>query len=319
MRFGVFMFAVFQQTISITAPVFVMLFLGIGLRRVGWIDAAFINTSSALVFRGTMPVLLFLGIVQADLKTALQPALISYFIVATVLTFLLAWLWAHWRCPVEERGVFVQGAFRGNNGIVGLALATSMYGDYGLAVGSVLAGVVILCYNVLSIIVLALYAPGVKSDSGSLIRSVVTNPLIIGVMLALPVAYWQIQLPEWLLTSAGYFAHMTLPLALICIGGTMSLAVLRKSSSIAISSSLMKLVWLPLVATVGAWLCGFREADLAILFLYFASPTAAASYVMAREVGANHELAAAIIVVSTLIAVVTINLGLLLMQAVGWV
>ncbi|OEO27093.1 malate transporter [Pseudomonas sp. J237] len=313
------MFAVFQQTISITAPVFVMLFLGLGLRRLGWIDAAFINTASALVFRATMPVLLFLGIVQADLKTALQPALIAYFIGATTVSFLLAWAWAHWRCPQEDRGVFVQGAFRGNNGIVGLALATSMYGDYGLAVGSVLAGVVIFCYNVLSIIVLAIYAPGVKSDFVAIVRSIVTNPLIIGVALAIPVAYWQLQLPEWLLTSAGYFAHMTLPLALICIGGTLSLAALRKSSSIALSSSLMKLVWLPLVTTLGAWLFGFRDADLAILFLYFASPTAAASYVMAREVGANHELAAAIIVISTLLAVITVNLGLLLMQAIGWV
>jgi predicted permease len=81
----------------------------------------------------------------------------------------------------------------------------------------------------------------------------------------------------------------------------------------------MKMVWLPLLSTVGAWLCGFRGADLAILFLYFASPTAAASFVMARAVGANHELAAAIIVITTLAAVVTTNVGLLLLQWGGWI
>ncbi|MDM8348237.1 AEC family transporter [Pseudomonas sp. sp1636] len=313
------MLAVVQQTFAITAPVFSMLFLGVGLKRLGWIDDAFIDTASSLVFRGTLPALLFLGIVKADLSTALQPALLGYFVLATLVCFLLAWGWAIWRWPQVDRGIYTQGAFRGNNGIVGLALATSLYGDYGLSVGAVLGGVVILCYNTLSAIVLAIYSPNVKSDPWIICKSIFSNPLIIGVLVAMPIAYWRLPLPDWLMVSAGYFAQMTLPLALICIGGTLSLASLRESSGIAISSSLMKMVWLPLLATLGAWLWGFRQADLAILFLYFASPTAAASFVMARAVSGNHQLAAAIIVITTLAAVVTINLGLLLLQWAGWI
>ncbi len=313
------MLAVVQQTLAITAPVFAMLFLGVVLKRLHWIDTAFINTASSLVFRGTMPTLLFLGIVKADLSAALQPALLLFFVVATLVCFALAWGWAIWRIPHEDRGIYTQGAFRGNNGIIGLALATSLYGDYGLSLGAVLGGVVILCYNVLSAIVLAIYSPGAKTGPLAIGKSILVNPLIIGVLLAIPFAYWRIPLPGWLMTSAEYFAQMTLPLALICIGGTLSLASLRQSSGTALSASLMKMVWLPLLATFGAWLYGFREADLAILFLYFASPTAAASFVMARAVGANHELAAAIIVITTLVAVITTNLGLLLLQWGGWI
>lgn len=249
----------------------------------------------------------------------MQPQLLSYFFLATVASFFVAWAWAIWRVPFEDRGIYTQGAFRGNNGIVGLALATSMYGDYGLSVGSLLAALAILCYNALSAVVLAIYSPGVKPGAKAIARSIVTNPMIIGVLLAVPIAYWKIPLPQWFLTSAEYFAQMTLPLALICIGGTLSLASLRRSSGTAIGSGLMKMVWLPLLSTFGAWLFGFRGADLAILFLYFASPTAAASFVMARAVGANHELAAAIIVITTLAAVVATNIGLLLLQWGGWI
>src|SRR5690606_31987016 len=127
-----------------------MLFLGAVLRRLGWIDAAFINTASSLVFKGTLPALLCWAILRADLSAALQPGLLIYFTLATVAGFLLAWGWALWRCPRADRGVYVQGAFRGNNGIVGLALASSLYGDIGLSLGGVLAGLVILCYNALS-------------------------------------------------------------------------------------------------------------------------------------------------------------------------
>ncbi|MCW3149802.1 AEC family transporter [Stutzerimonas stutzeri] len=307
------------QTLSVTAPVFVMLFLGVALKRLGWIDAAFINTASALVFKATMPTLLFISIVKADLSAALQPAVLGYFVLATVATFGMAWAWALWRCPKADRGVYVQGAFRGNNGIVGLALAGSLYGDYGLSLGSVLAGVVILVYNSLSAVVLAIYSPGARTTVASICLGILRNPLILGVLVAVPFAYWQIALPEWLMTSGGYFAQMTLPLALICIGATLSLAALRESSGIALSSSLMKMIWLPVLATLGAWLFGFRGPELGILFLYFASPTAAASFVMARAVNANYQLAATIIVVTTLMAALSINIGLLLLGWLGWI
>lgn len=312
------MLSVAIQTLGVTAPVFVMLFIGVALKRLAWIDASFIHTASSLVFKATMPTLLFLSILRADLDAALQPALLSYYVVATVTTFFLAWAWALWRCPRADRGVYVQGAFRGNNGIVGLALATSLYGDYGLSLGGVLAGLVILVYNSLSALILAIYNPEGRASAAAILLSIVRNPLIIGVTAAVPFAYWQVPLPDWLLTSGQYFAQMTLPLALICIGGTLSLSVLRESSRIALSSSLMKLVWLPALATIGAWLFGFRGAELGILFLYFACPTASASFVMARATNANHQLAATIIVLTTLMAVISINFGLFVLGWLGW-
>ncbi|WP_152220623.1 AEC family transporter [Pseudomonas sp. SCB32] len=312
------MLALLLQTFGITAPVFAMLFLGVLLRRVGAINPEFIQTASALVFNATMPAMLFLGIYHSDLHSAARPALLLYFCVATLAGFLLAWGWSIWRVPRADRGVYTQGAFRGNNGIIGLALATNLYGDHGLALGSVLAALVILCYNTLSSVVLAIYSPSMKSDPWSILKSVLRNPLILGVLAALPFSWLQIALPAWLLTSADYFAQMTLPLALICIGGTLSLASLRESGALAVSASLMKMVWLPLLCTSGAWLCGFRGAELGVLFLYFASPTAAASFVMARAANGNHELAASIIVITTLAAAVTTNFGIFLLQWGGW-
>ena len=153
------MLAIFLQTLTITAPVFAMLFLGVVLKRVGWINDNFIHTASALVFNVTMPALLFLGILHADLRAALQPKVLGYFTVATLASFALAWGWSIWRCPPAERGIYTQGAFRGNNAVIGLALAASMYGDYGISLGAVLAALVILLYNTLSTIVLAVYSP----------------------------------------------------------------------------------------------------------------------------------------------------------------
>ncbi len=306
--------ALVQATFDVTAPVFALVLLGCVLKRLNWIDTAFINTSSALVFRATMPTLLFLGILKADLGEALQPLLLGYFALATVVSFLAAWGWAIWRCPHADRGVYVQGAFRGNCGIVGLALAATQYGDYGLSVGGIMAGMVILFYNVLSTIVLALYSPHLEANWRTLLRSILGNPLIIGILVAIPFAYFQWQLPRWLDTSARYFAGLTLPLALMCIGATLSLTSLRESSSLAIGASLWKIVWIPLLGVLGALALGIQGPALGILFLYLGCPTAASSFVMARAAGSNSQLAATIVVLSTLGGMLTTNLGLLLLK-----
>lgn len=313
------MLALFLQTLNVTAPVFAMLFLGYGLKRIEWINDNFIKTASALVFNVCMPSLLFLGIYHADLRSALKPGLLVYFVVATVGSFAIAWWIATKRCPEVDRGVFTQGAFRGNNGVIGLALAGSMYGDYGISLGSILAGLVIVLYNSLSVVVLAIYSLNIKSDPLSICKSILVNPLIISVVTAVPFAWLQVPIPNWILTSADYVAQMSLPLALICIGGTLSLAALRSSGSVALSASAVKMILLPIVGTFGAWLLGFRGAELGILFLYIGAPSASVGYVMVRASGGNYSLAAAIIVITTLAAAITTNIGIFLLQWGGWI
>lgn len=313
------LFELFSRTLDTTLPVFAMVFLGIGLKRLGWIDSAFITTASALVFRATLPTLIFLSLVRADLSVALDVPLMLFFAAATLGQFLFSWFWAHYRVPYAERGLYVQGAFRGNCGVVGLALAAGMYGQYGLSVGGLLVGVVILMYNALSVIALAAYQPGQSTEWRSILKHIITNPLILGVLIALPFAAFSIPLPSWLMTSGDYFASLTLPLALICIGATLSMSAMRENKEVALSASIMKMVVLPVVSTLAAWAVGFSGQALGLLFLFFASPTAAASFVMVKAIGGNTVLAANIIAMTTLMASLSVTLGIFALRWLGWV
>lgn len=310
---------VFFGTLEVTLPVFIMVFIGLGLKRAGWIDQPFINTASLLVFKGTMPMLIFLSIIKADLDATLNPLLLGFFALATLGSFLLSWGWAILRVPNADRGVYVQGAFRGNCGIVGLALAAGMYGDFGLSTGGLLLGVVILTYNAFSVIALATYQPNQRTNWRSIASHIAHNPLILAVVVAVPVAALELRLPGWLMTSGEYFASLTLPLALICIGATLSLGSIRASGRLATGASLMKMVTIPILATSAAWLVGFQGRELGVLFLFFASPTAAAAFVMAKAMGGNAVLTANIIALTTLMASVTITLGLFVLRLVGLV
>ena len=309
----------FTRTLDVTLPVFAMVFIGIALKRLGWIDSAFISTASSLVFKATLPTLIFLSLVKADLSVALDVPLLLFFALATLGQFLLSWGWAHLRVPRADRGIYVQGAFRGNCGVVGLALAAGMYGNYGLSAGSLLLGVVIVMYNALSVVALAAYQPGQATDWRSLLGHIIKNPLILSGFAALPFTAFSVSLPSWVMTSGNYFASLTLPLALICIGATLSVSSMREGSQVALSASSMKMVILPVLSTSAAWLMGFSGNQLGLLFLFFASPTAAASFVMVKAINGNVALAANIIAMTTLMASVTVTLGIFALRLLGWI
>lgn len=309
--------SVFTQIFAVTGPVFAMVFLGLALRRVKLIDQPFIETSSRLIFRATMPTLFFLSISKADLSQAIRPGLLIGAGLGTLLAFGISWWWAVRTLTPLQRGVFVQGSFRGNCGVVSLALVISYFGDYGLAVGGVLAGFTILLFNTLSVFILALYSPSFDFSAKSVVRELGTNPLILSVLAGLAASWYQLALPVWVQTSAQYFAQMTLPLALICIGGTLSLEGLRHSGKAAMHSTAIKLAIAPLISCLVAWMLGMEGKDLIILWMYLGSPTAAASFAMALAAGGDGRLAANIIALTTVVSLVSITGGTFALRAMG--
>lgn len=302
---------------SVTLPCFIIVFLGWWLKRRKIIDDAFIATGSKIIFTIALPTLIFLSITQNKITEIINIQQVSFGLVATFTGFLAVWMISG-RVGVAayDRGVFVQAAFRGNMGIIGLALCQNMYGSEGLAIGAILLAFLTLLYNVLSIISLTL-AVHQNHPNGEhefklsrVFTDIMKNPLIISIMLALIVSYLHISIPPVLKQSASYFANMTLPLALLCVGGAISLQALKTSSRLSAWALALKLAILPFVFTLSGYLLGLEGVLLGTLFLMFASPTATVSFVMAKEIGGNAGLAANIVALSTIVSMVTISIGI---------
>lgn len=296
------------QALNVTLPICLLIALGAVLRWRRMIDAAFITTASKLVFTLSMPVLIFFNVLTIHADT-INVALLVYLALATVASLALTWLWGCWRATPANRATFIQGAFRGNGAVLGLAFATGMYGRHGVSLGALMIAVLIPLYNGLSVVVLTLYS-GQRVSVLHLVGKVLGNPLIIGVIAALAWRLTGLGMPRWAASTGDTLGHLTLPLALLCIGGSLSLAELRNSGRETIEATLLKIVIIPLLLTLGGWLCGFRHAELGTLFLYFAAPSATAGFVMAKTMGGNGELAASIIAFTTLGAMVTVSIGL---------
>lgn len=310
----------FIFTLSTVAPVFLICFLGIFLRKIRLIDDNFVHISSRLVFTVALPALIFTKLSTTNFFKIIHTFQILYVCCATTIVFVLIWLFAK---PCIHRGkdlgAFVQGSFRSNYAIVGFAIILNLLGENALTKASVILVFVMPLYNLLAIIVLTVTRHQEKQlNIKKTGFHILSNPLIIATLISMPFSYFRIPVPEVIISTAFYLASLTLPLALIGIGGSLNLESIQKASRMAFTATLIKLIFIPGTLTYVAIRLGFQGEDLGVMFLLFASPTAVASFVMAKAMGANSKLAGNIVLMTTLGASVTITFGIYILRSLGY-
>jgi malonate transporter len=311
--------ATLNFALGITAPIFLLVVLGIVLKRLQLINDGFVNSASWLVFSVGLPTLLFVNIVQTDFEEVVNLRLVAVGLIATLLAFAALYgLSVAFIRERGERGIFVQGSFRGNMGVVGLAFCINAYGNAGLATASLYMAVLTILYNVLSVYVLT---QTLTAGDGNMVKKVVANiiknPIVISIVLALLWSYFGIGLHPVLMQTGEYISAMTLPLALLCIGGSINLRELRLASKVPAYTVAFKLVIVPAATVALAYPFGFSEMELGVLFLMAAAPTATASYIMVHAMGGKGSMAANIVVLSTLASVLSVSAGIVILKAIN--
>jgi predicted permease len=315
------MLAALEFAFLITAPVFFIIISGAVFKRMGMLSDSFARTGSDLVFKVTLPCLLFVKLVQTDFQRELPWLLIGYALVATVAVFILLEREADRRLhDRRDRGVFVQGSFRGNMGIVGLAYCFSAFGDSVVAPASIYLAVMTTLYNVLAVLTLTRHQSEAYLDTDSfrtrvlpMLVSIGKNPLILSIAAGVLISVGGWRVPQVVLSTGEYLAQMSLPLALVCAGASIRVREFTTSKPL-YAATLAKLVLVPLVVTIGGIILGLRGETLGILYLMMSAPTAAASYPMTLALGGSHHLAAAIIASTAIGSLFSTTFGLFVLR-----
>ena len=306
-------------TANIVAPVFLIIALGFLLRKLKIINESFVTVTSKFVFNVCLPALIFMELYNIDFGAVVDPGQIIYVYIGTLITFSLIWsISILFIKEGRDLSVFVQGAYRSNFAIVGLAIISNLFGSAGLGKASLLLAFILPLYNILAVVILTV--PMRKERNLNLkgtIKEIITNPLILAVVVALPFSYFKINMPGVFVSTGELLSDVALPLALIGIGGSMNLTNLKTASGLAFTSSAIKIILIPLVLVFGAYEVGFRNTDLGILFILFSCPTAVVSFIMAEAMGCNSRLAGNIVVISTIGSIVTISAAIILLRSIG--
>ncbi len=307
------------SALSVSAPTFGWVLLGLVLNRVGLLPESWIDRISRLSFNFLLPVLLCIGAAQVDYTQLADARYLLAGILATLLTAGLALLYSRRRNhPRALQGIFTQAAFRSNLAIVGIALAVAAYGERGPGLAAPLIALMTALYNVMAVWVLNT-SLGSDTDLGSVLRGVLRNPLIIGIAVGVVLSLSGLPLPERVDALGAGLSTWFLPVMLVCIGGAMKLSQLRATGAIAWEATAWRLCVGPMIGVLLALVLGVRGEELGVLFLLLSSPVAAASFVMVVAVRGDGVLAANIVVLTTILCAVTVTAGFFLLSLLGLV
>ena len=312
----------FLLAFNVVFPIFLIMMLGVILKRKNMVDDKSLNVMNSLIFRLFMPTLLFFNIYNmGDLSTLSfnNLKLLAYAFISILIVLFLAWLIYMPNVKDKKKlSVLIQGVYRGNFVLFGLAIADSLYGKENLGTVSLLTAIVIPTFNVIAVILLEYYS-GNEVNKIKLIKQVFKNPLIIATLTAIVFLVLKINIPKPVYKAIGDISKIATPLAFLVLGAGLKFGNILKNLKYLISVNILRLIGNPLITVGLGKLLGFQGIELVALLSMSACPTAVASYTMAKEMNADGDLAGEIVATTSMLSIFTIFCWVLVLKNLSWI
>ena len=310
-----------MQALSIAChaivPLFLIIALGFGVKRLGWIGPEDVRRFNKVCFYTFMPVMLFYNIYTSDFSHAVRLSYALFVVGMALAMILLAFLitLAVEKTP-ERRGVMIQAAFRSNFVLLGLPIAEELLPGANFGITALMIAIVVPIYNMMSVVVLE-YFRGGKPKLGEVLLAVIRNPLILGSVAGLLVQALHITLPEVLVSFAGKMNSAATPLILLLLGASFETReIARYKKELLVCVGLRLLVFPGAILALAAAI-GLRGIEFVTVLAMTAAPTAVNSFNMAQQLGGDSQLAGSAVVVSTAASFFTLFVWITLFKQLG--
>jgi hypothetical protein len=302
-----------MEVIVTIIPIFAIIILGWVARKRGFIPSEFLEPANRIVYYLSLPALIFNSIAKTKFHEQFDAVVLGLTLLAAAAIYLTADITARiLRMNPARIGAFVQSTGHGNQGYIGLPIALYYLGEAGLAKAGIICGFLMVLQNLLSVVALQMHdasaqkMPGFKALFGKLLG----NPVIIGAMAGIAVSALAIPMPKVILRFLDILGGLAPPTALLLIGASLSLQLIRTYQRPALGAVFLKLLLLPAIGLLLFRLFHLQADDYLPAMILLCSPTATVTYVMAREMHGDADFAVAAISASTLFSSITFILWL---------
>lgn len=294
-------------------PVFALLLFGHLLKRTGLTHDAFLKTTDKLIYFIFFPVLLFWKIGGTASDRIGDPGLYKAAICAVVSVYILSSLYIKiFKVGAFQAGSFSQSCYRFNT-YIGMAVIISALGEDGALQFSILVGLVIPLINILAVSTLTWFAKDKVSLQKRLfvtVKALLTNPLLIACLAGIIYWKWIGGFPIFVDNTFRLASLVTLPLALLSIGGALTLAGIKNHFKLSLVACVFKLIILPLTGYFFLTTFGTDGISFKVGMIYFTLPTSTSLYILSAQLSSDTQLASAAIALSTLMSFFSLSLAL---------
>lgn len=307
--------------LSILAPIFALIGIGLWLRRSGKAPEEHWRTVEQICYLLFFPSLLISTLANADLAGGAVSGM-ALTMLATVIPIgalvlvLRRPLLRRWGVEAPAFTSIFQACTRWN-GFVALAIVIELYGVEGGALVAVAFAVMVPLINVANVLVLATLLTDGSPNILKVLRALATNPFILGCAIGLAINVSNIELPHSIVTLLDLTGRAALGVGLLAVGAGLRVRyALQPSIEIWLTVALKMLLW-PLIAGIAAYAFGMTGEAFEIAVVCVAVPTAMNGFILARQMGGDAELYAGAVTVQTAVAAISIPAIVLLVRALG--
>ena len=306
---------------NVIAPVFFLMVLGyLMVNYTSLADRKLTKQANAIVFKIFLPCMLFYNVYQSDIGAEIHSRIKLCIWAAGGLLILFVLL-----CLIvpkvvkqeNQQGVVIQGIFRSNYVIFGVAVVQNMYGVKSTTTAAILSAILVPMYNFLAVVALSIFGEKRETDWKKIILDIVKNPLIISSVLGIIFSLLEIRLPTAVDTTVQDLAKLSTPIAFMILGGDLDFSKVKGNLKVASVVLTIKLVILPLIMIPMIVMMGYRDADLLSGLLAYQTPVAVSSYIMAQQAGADGQLAGQLVVFSSVLSIFTLFVTILILRTIG--
>ena len=292
-------------------PLIVLIAMGYICKRTQFLTDEFWRNAEKLNYLVLFPILLFnnLAYIKFDLSTITQ--LLLALLIITLISAVTLWVAKTWfHIPIARFGVYVQSQIRFNT-YIGLSIISLLFGAQGMQMFAMMIALAIPLVNVISVVA---FSQGQGLKTGQILFSLIKNPLILGCLVGIVFNLLQLSLFSGLEQLFKILASMSLPLGLICVGAALQFAELKHDYSRLLLNTLGRLMLMPCLAYLICYALNLNQFETTILVVFFALPTASASYILTRYFQGDSQLMAGIISLQTLCFAVTFPVLMMLLS-----
>jgi predicted permease len=197
-----------------------------------------------------------------------------------------------------------QGATRWQT-FVGLAVASNLYGDAGVALASMAMVAMIPVLNVMSVSVLATYARPQRLAWPELLLAIIQNPLIWACVVGFALNLSRLPIPQIMNDFADALGRSSLALGLMVVGAGLRVGELMRPGFAASLTVFLKVIAMPAIAIAYGLMFGLSGVNLAVVAIAASVPAASNSYILAKQLGGDAPLMAQILTLQTIVAALT--------------
>ncbi|MBE6969457.1 MAG: AEC family transporter [Ruminococcaceae bacterium] len=306
-------------SIEIVFPTIAIMMFGWFLNRIGCFSKEFVKGGTWFSFNIAVPMAIFMSLQGRDLGAFFNPALVIYMVLGlTVSSLLLTWIVPLFVKDRPRAAAMAQAMFRANFSVQGLPMLTKTYGAENIAPGAVTFPFLVVANNVLGTLMYVLLIP--EQGGGAVkkaLKKLIKNPLIIGSAAGVLAAVLKLPLAGVVLDTVNQIGRIGTPLILVCLGAEIDFGNLRRNLRYTLPTTFVRLVVVPGLLTLVGALLGFRGIELGTIYLFNASCTVVAGYVIAAAMGGDTAIAAESLGLTALFSSVTVTLGLTILLHFG--